>query len=510
LKSRILLPLFFLFSAVSLLSALGKKEQPERKSQNDEWILCVTDFDVSAVPAEKLTVASAITRSFVEKLKVIDHRVRVSPEYAYYEGQAWAKARAAAAKALSSKQNDRALLLYRGEPEWKYKQNVAKINTDIEKLKTDLENIEKEAPLINKEPVFNLTKGNLDLSFPQAPKEGTENKFCLGQKADAFIAGSIMDFHGRYSVSIKLYTVFTGSFTYEDSIIFSPDDFDSAVDEIAGRLILALSGSRTAALSVKAEPEETLVLINRSFAGRGETELLEYPPGKVTITASAPDYESLTVETELVSGELTEINLRLKPLDYGNVVIGERSAAGRVYQGALYVGESPYTLRLPLDLLDYIELETPNKDIGKAVFHGPDLPDSTYSLSVKTGKPQPGGRVDNARRWYYWAWGGTWVTGIAAWLSYQTYLSYDGIYQNNENEKDKGNPGINLGDKFINDYTKMSSARNIALIAMGVAIAHEIFHIGRYLYISNKGTTPIVKTSKSAQESKQESKNEIY
>jgi hypothetical protein len=469
--------IFLFFSLTARLLALGRVDGTEIRTHNDEWILCVTDFDVSSVPEEKLGIAGVITRKFVEKLNVISYRTRVSPEYAYYEGYAWSQARSSAARALSAKNDERSLLVYRGDPAWMYRQNLARIDAEIEKLKAELVNIEKQAPLINEQPSFKLTAANLDFSFPAAPAIGAENKFCLDQKADAFLAGSILDFHGRYFVSIKLFTVYAQVFVYEDSIVFSIEDLENALEEISRRLIIVLSGNESAAVAVKTEPEEAFVLINRTFANIGETAPLEYPPGKITITASAPDHESVTVETELSPGELTQVNIFLSPLVYGNIYIPGVSSGGSVYNGALYVGETPLTLRLPLNMLEYIELETPDNQKGTIVFHTPDRADTSFSLSFNTEFPSERGRVDRARRWYYWAWGGTWITGIAAWITYQTYVS--------------ANASIGYRGQTVTMYYVSTGA----LIAAGLAVAHEIYQIGRYVYIANKGS-PIVRTGR--------------
>jgi len=488
-KGILLLTIFFLLLSAELF-ARGKTEEPEKKPQNNEWILCVTDFDTSSLQKEKESIANVITRNLVENLKGINYRSRISPEHAYYEENAWTRQRSVAAKALATKMEERSLLLYKGEEGWKYKKNLSKIDIEIEKLKNAMEIAENEAPLINMEPEFSLTKGNLDFSFPPPPKEGDEYKFCQTQKADAFLAGTIMEFHGRYYLAVKLYNIFTKSFTNEDSIIFSPEDLDSALDEIIKKIMLTVSVNRPAAIIVKAEPKETLVLINKSFAGRGETEVTEYSPGKVTISASAENYNSMVMEADLLPGELTEIDIKLTPLTYGNVLINSTSPHASVYQGALYVGEAPLTLRLPLNKLEYIELVSSNVNKGAGAFFTPEQADTFNSLSLGTSKVPPHGRVDKARRMYYWAWGGTWVTGIAAWISYHSFLGYQNAVADA--------PVIEQG--FESNYMRMNYISAGAMIAVGAAVAYEIFHIGRYVNIANKGSTPILKTSKSKQE----------
>jgi hypothetical protein len=412
-EARCLLVLIFLVLTMPLF-AKGETDESEIKTQNDEWFLCITNFNSGSLPADKVNISDVVSREFTERLQSINYHTRISPEYAYYEEYAWARARTNAAKTLSTKIDERSRQIYMGEPDWKYRQNILRIDAEIKKLKEDLEEIDKNAPLINKEPVFKLTSGSIKLEFPAAPEKGRERRFCIDQKADAFLSGNITDYHGRYFLKLRLYTIYTQSFVWEDSAIFSYNDIGDAVDEITRKLIIVLSGNHPAAVAVKTEPETALVLINRSFAGRGGTSLTEYPPGKITVTASAPDHESIVLETELVSGKLTQINLKLNPIEYVNTdILG--NAQNNVYHGALYVGEAPLTLRLPVNNFEYIEMENTDEKKGSIVFKTQNSQEYEQSVSVKMSLPIKKGRVDKERRGYYWAWGSQWITGIAAW-----------------------------------------------------------------------------------------------
>jgi hypothetical protein len=476
--------LFLLFAAGGSLFSLGKKDEAEKTALNNEWILCVTGFDISSLPPDKRIIGEVITRSLVDTLKTVNYRLRISPEYAYYEGYAWFTERGAAAKALAAKQDERALLLYRGEPDWKYRQSLKTIDADIVKLREELEKKEKEIPLIAREPVFGVTAGNSEGTFPEAPKQGGEYSFCRNQKADAFLAGSISDFHGRYYVKLRLYAVYTRSFIYEDDIIFSSDDTQAAVDEIAGRLTAALAGSKPAAIAVHAEPAETLVLINRNFAGRGEVEAREYPPGKTNISLSAENYNPETIETELSPGELTELSVNLWPLEFADVIITVPGNTGAsVYRGALYAGEAPLTLRLPVNQLDYINVETPAGRTAAAVFNTPRTAADSNTFSFRTKIPPPSGqkRVDNARQWYYWAWGGTWISGIAAWISYGMFTTQNAALAQS------------YSLDFYNDTERIWYISIGSLVLVGAAVVHEIIQMARYLYIATEDATPIVK-----------------
>lgn len=476
------------------ITAGGKNEQEEIKKINDQWVLCITEFDVQAVPADKLGISTHISRKITENIKVINTHIRVSSEYYYYEGQAWAQSTSKAAQALSKKQDERSLLLFRGDSDWTYRQNLKKIDTEIEKLQEALEKIQSEAPLINSEPEFSITKANNEFNFPKPPKNGTEKKFCISQKADALLTGSVMDFHGRYYVTVKLYTLYTDSFVYEDEIIFSPEDLDGAVDSLTEKLIIALSSDSPAAIMVKAKPDNALILINKSFAGKGNTDITEHPPGKVIITASAQNHETMTIETELTGGELTEIDINLKPIDYGLAEISGISKKGSVYYGALFMGETPLQLSLPLNTFEFVELETSRREIGRVVFQGPSEPNETIYLSLKTRNPPEKGRVDRARRMYYWAWGGTWLSGITAWILYQSYITMETPFSSfNDGEQQI------FSNNYVNEYNKMYHLSMGAMLVAGAAIAYEIYHIGRYLYIANEGSTSLVKPQKKSQ-----------
>jgi len=481
LKSKILLSFLLLLTFNTLLYAGGRTEETEAQTQNDEWILCVTNFDLSTLPAEKMAIASVITRKVVERLGTISFRLRISEEYAYYEESAWNRSRSAAAKALAAKQEERSLLIFRGDSQWRYRQNLARLDAEIEKLVTALEEVDDNRPLINREPVFNLTRTNLDSSFPVPPRAGTESKFCADQRADAMLAGSVTDFHGRYVVSLKLYTIYTRSFVWEDSVIFSHDDLDSALDEITQKLMIALSGNNPATLTISAQPEETLVLINRSFTGRGESSSLEYPAGRVTITASAPEHESISFETDISPGEQIQITISLRPVDYIDIDIDGFPMSGSVYNGALYIGESPLTLRLPAGQMEYIELETVDSQKGTIVYRTPET--GNFSLSLRTEIPVEAGRVDRMRRLYYHAWGATWLSGIAAWIAYYSYLSSSNAV----------NSGASYNTQLAENNMTLYYVSLGTAIAVGTAAVFDIIQMIRYLYTANRGSTPIVR-----------------
>jgi len=225
------------------------------------------------------------------------------------------------------------------------------------------------------------------------------------------------------------------------------------------------------------------VLINQKFAGKGETPLTEYPPGKITVTASAPDHESLVLETELVSGKLTQINIKLNPINYVNTEITSKTQ-GHVYHGSLYVGESPFTLRLPANHLEFVEMQTDDGKRGSAVFKTGDSIEYNQAITIKMTMPNKKGAVDKERRDYYWAWGSQWITGVAAWLGYYSFRG-----TNKAVAMSGGSATQDLVDKNINNYNFTAGAA----IAFGVTSLYGIIRMIRYIYISGRDATPIEK-----------------
>lgn len=471
-----------------LLFSLGRKEE-EKPLINNEWVLCITDFDYSRLPPARRITGDVLVRNLVEKMLSVSYRFRISPEYAYYESYAWQKSMNAAASSISGKQNERALLLYRGEAGWRYRRNLKRADDEIAKLMENYAKIEAEKPLVNNEPEFVFSQANLSGTYPAVPKSGTEYRFCQNQKADAFLAGEIWEYHSRYYIRLRLYALYTNSYIYEDDIIFSLDDSGGAVEEIAARLTAVLSGSRPAAVMVTADPPESQVLINRNYAGRGTVEAREHPPGNIIIAVSAEGYAPMTVETELAAGELAEVQVNLSPLVYADLNISAAADVPvSVYQGALYVGEAPLTLRLPIESLGYVVAETKGGEEAKVVFIMPDMPDKSFDLTLKTKMPVPSEqrRVSRARSRAYWAWGGTWVAGIAAWVTNGIYTSQNAAMPHSSSEQ------------FYENTQLMYNISIGALIAFGAAAVYDLVMMSRYVYTAASGAAPIARQERAA------------
>jgi len=481
--------LFLLVFSAARLPASARQEEKEAAVSRDEWILCITNIDTSALSAQRRQAGDLILSALSARLNNINFRARVSPEYAYYEEVTWTRDKAAAAKALSDKQNERSAYIYRGEPDWRYKRNIAAIDAEIEKLRANLARIENDPPLINKEPLFKLASVNLNNIFPSAPSDGRERRFCSEQGIDAFLALSITEFHGRFLLDMRLYTIYTNSFSWRDSTLFSHNDMDEALDEIIQRLLIALTGNRSVTVAVRSLPRDALILINSSFAGRGGEITGVYPPGAFIIDASRAEYESLTYQTVVTEGQTLDINLVLNPVLYGFLEVSSEIPSS-IYQGALYLGETPLTLRLPLGSMEYIEMESADINKTAAVFQMPASGEAIQSLSFDTIRPLRTGNINNDRNFYYWIYGGTWITGIATWIVYNTYMSSNYAIFYNYSSSGTFNNNFNKYNQSMY-YATMGTA-----IAFGAVASYGVYRLVRYIITADRTAAVSVRTGR--------------
>jgi hypothetical protein len=461
----------------------GKTAGEEAVSHNGQWILAVTAFDVSSLDPSRRLIGDMISRSLVESLNAVDRHIRVSREYAYYEDYAWFGARAAAAKSLAAKRGERDTLLFRGEPDWKYRKSLEVIEGEIKKLEEDLKKKEAEMPLIVTEPLLQLIEDNNNGLFPEPPKKGEEYRFCQNRKTDAFLTGTVSEYYGRIYVTLRMYTVYARSYFYEDSILFSYDDTLRAMGELADRLVTLVSGVPPASIAVHAEPPEAAILIKESFAGRGEVPPREHPPGEVTVEVFADNYGSAAVPVELFAGELADVYINLRPLSRAALSVNVPGQDGSsVYQGALYLGQTPLVVDVFSNQFEYIRVETPGGEIGSAVFkRDVEFSGDAGSLELTTAFPPPEGSkpVETARKRLYGAYGRLWIALPLMFVTRGLSNAYqvNANYSQEESVKAKTYQYVSWG--FI--------------AVFGFTLTETFYRIYQYTRTSGKNTAPIVK-----------------
>jgi hypothetical protein len=383
-------------------------------------------------------LANSLTRA----LERVERRIRPSPEYAWYESVAWAQDRAEAEKRLAAKYDDRSRLIYAGYPRWRYRQDTRTMDKEIAALEEACREVEARRPVIVREPVFKLLANASGAEFPPPPERDRELEFCISRNVDAFLTGAVSEYYGRLYVTLRIYARYSRSWIFEESTIFSPEDINPMMEELASRLTETIQGSPPAALRVTADPAGAMLILQGRYAGRApspadpeiaeaaespeavespapeapsrtaafEADILTTAPGRAELTVQAEFHAPRTVELDLEAGTLTEISLSLTPLGRSFVTVrnAEDSAAAAVYRGALYLGQAPVTTELPAGSPGYFRMEGPDGAFATTV-----LPANTgagsYGLSLRLRSPLPEGRVERSRRQFYGAWGRFWI-----------------------------------------------------------------------------------------------------
>lgn len=414
---------------VCRLYAKGADEVPF-EPLNPEWTFAVTEFDVSALPPENQFIGQLARREILTVLKDIQTRRRTDEEYTYYEEVGWSKIKAEAAKNIADKQAQRGQLVYQGDAQWRYRRSLKTIDTELETLRESYEQAAAAPPPIAVNPTFILADAAETILKP--PAAGKESHFCRTHKLDGFLSANATLYHGRIYLTVKIYTLFDDAYSYENTALFSPDNYAPTLKNLSFGLSQTLSGAPSAVLAVKADPPSSSIFINGSLVGTGEVSDYVRPPGETHIAVMAEGHESVDMSVKLYEGEHVEAEISLPPFNFTplsfDVLVpkpkrkswhvthfAEQGAS--VYQGALFMGRAPLTIEIPDGQLSYFRFESdqvagddgilPRKTAGSIVVDARDdfLTIKTRALPLPNENP-----VEKARNRLYLSYGIFWLT----------------------------------------------------------------------------------------------------
>ncbi|GMO52308.1 MAG: hypothetical protein Ta2G_10250 [Termitinemataceae bacterium] len=476
--AKIIIYHIIFFVTGGVLHAKGAAQEVEYT--NKEWVLSVTEFDVSGLPPARQIVGSIITQNMVFNIKPADEKLRSIEEITYYRQAAESKNKTEVAKRISSKQAERDKLIFQGLQDMQYKSAIKKLDAEIAALRKDYEDREIAPPKIAIEPEFKITNNNLDHVFPKPPKPGMEYYFCNEQKADGFITGKITDFHNRYYVQLALWSLYARTYTYTDSVIFSIEDINDGITELSERLVDEITGFKSAGIRVRTIPDNAVIIIANTFAGHGEAQVLNFTPGEVKISVYADNYETLDSTIELNEDQLADVMIELQPTPTSNYTIdvngGEEAS---VYEGSGYKGKTPLTLTGPTDHYRDYYILTEDGKIAQTVFSITD-----QSLLLNPGLAPAEGRTNKARKRYYNALGRFWISLPFTILSLGLYNSY-------------------YTDAYrLGSYDVLSQANVFGYMTIGFGVVTAGFLIesfvklGMYIYEGNRETSPLTAKKK--------------
>jgi hypothetical protein len=469
----------------------GKAEEAAADPLSKEWTLCVTTFDVSALPLSRRIVGEVLSVNLVNYLNDISYRIRVSPEYPYYESTAHLKARQEAGKKIAQKRSQRDELLFKGSAEWRYRKDLKAIDAELVKLQEEYAEADAKIPLIEKKPDFRLTGENTRGTFPLPPLPGREYRFCIDQKADGLLTGQISEYHGRIYLVVRIYALYARSVVYEDRVLFSSEDINAAIPEVGSRLIMALEGTPRAIIAVTAKPENAIVSFDRAFAGRGRVEPVERAPGPVEVQIAAPDYAAATVTVDLFAEEFAELQINLSPLGSSLVLLDVPDHPGTaVYQRSLFIGRTPLELNLITNYPEHFSMETSDGYVGSAIIpSGEKQADAAFYFKVTP--PLAEGRVDKSRRQFYGAWGRFWFALPLAWMATGIANTVIDAYNRNPNP---------TREKYDEAQAYYQVRLGIGALALGFGLESLVRYI-YYVYTSTKGEPKAVKSQSRPAES---------
>jgi hypothetical protein len=451
---------------------------------NGTWTLCITEFDTSELPPARAVMGHMVMQYIVENMRTAETRLWTSEEAIYYNKAARLKAESTAAKKITAKQAERDKLIFEGASNRKYKQNLKKIDADLATLRSGLAKANASAPPLALSPAVKLVEKNLTNSFPAPPAKHHEYYFCSEQKADAFLSGKINEYFGRLYIEISLWSVYARRITYTDSIIFSPENIKEGTTELSYRLFDYISGFLPSWIKVRTNLPGAIIIVENNVSGNGETEIMNFTPGTVSVTAFAPDYNTFETKVELQEGELADVTVDLTPIpiDEFEVILKEDTSgisagSASLYDGALYAGHLPMTLHGHSGQQRNLNVETSDGKIAQTVFLVSKTP---IVFDPKT--PPSGDRVEVARKKFYSAYGRFWIALPLAVLGMGLNNTITSVY----NANPSANPDLGPQQKLIN-------ISSIGLTVLtGVFLAESFYRIGRYVWEANKESSPLI------------------
>jgi hypothetical protein len=250
---------------------------------------------------------------------------------------------------------------------------------------------------------------------------------------------------------------------------------------MTGRLVAAISGASPAAVSITADPADAVILVRESFAGQGSTGVREHAPGPLDVAVFAEGYEPAGASVDLAMGELIDMEFKLQPLPETSFDIDFPSHAGSpVYQGSLYMGQTPLTITAPLNQFEYIHAETPGGGESSVVFRAGQT-GSVVSLPnvIPQGRdPKP---LGTARQKFYGGWTAFWVALPLAFMVSGFAATYQNVYAY------AGNPEMGSA------YNTLNTVSTGLWIGFGVTAAYAIYRMARYGHTASRDAPRTVK-----------------
>jgi len=475
--------LISLFFSLQSLFSLGKSERATQGNvgEKSEAVVYICEVDVSQMPLEQQIAGGRIRSSLVQILNQTKERNRSSVETELYRARLWQEQKNSAAKALADARKNRDMLLFKGYSKQKYESELSKINASISDLEKKLALAMEEPPHIADKARLVPHKDTASGSFSPEPNRDDRKKFCQDRGIDLLITSSLRELFGRWVLSYSLYRAVDDRDLFSDTVAFAPEKLETILPTIASVLYQGLSGSATGAIKISAQPESAEIVVQENLVGRGSTSVLEGPPGTLSIDITNPGYYPLSFSMDRIPNTLSTASIFLSPLAVDAFEItSSQSDPVKVYIDGLYQGEAPLTVEIPRGLyaVQLVKGSGPREiqsiplvlQTQKGV-----LPVPEQYLQIQGVKT-----VEKARNRFYSAFGRFWIALPVAFLLQGVANTYINAVNYG------GSPDV------LDQATKLYYSAQGAWVLTGLFLSESLYRLGSYVYIANRGSSPVV------------------
>lgn len=479
---------------LSTLSALGSQEkvEVETKVEKETSVVYICAVDTSLLPPEQQIAGRRIVHSILQLVGQTPERTRTTVESALYRDRLWREQKQSAGKALADAWKERDSLIFKGYSKQKYESELQRVQESIRTLQEKQQYLANNPPLVASTATLMLHKDNQNGTFAAIPADGDKNRFCGERGIDLLINGSLKSFYNRWLFSYEVYRFVDDSILFSDSIAFSPEELDTIFNQVASSLYQVLSGSPTGAVKITTDPGLASIFVNNSFQGRGQTPVLEGPPGTLTVEITDSAFYPVEFSLEREAQSLSTATIVLEPIARSALqIIGPEGQQLRLYINGLYGGAAPLNLTLPNKV-------NQTKDSLKSLYSlqilAEDGSDSetqplpliisaqpgTITISEEMITPKPAHPVEKARKQFYGAFGRFWLALPVAFILNGVADTYSNSYTYSGNS-----------DLLSRATTSYYSAQG-AWVLSGLFLLESLYRLGSYVYIANTSSSQVI------------------
>ena len=499
-KSRYKPPIVFICIALIILMplsdlfALGSREtvELEPKVEKDTSVVYICAVDTSLLPQEQQIAGHRIVHSILQLVNQTPERTRTTMESALYRDSLWREQKQSTGKALADAWGERDSLLFKGYSRQKYESELQRVQKSIRTLQEKQQYLADNPPLVASTAKLVLHKDNQNGTFAAIPADGDKNRFCGERRVDLLLSSSLKSFYNRWLFSYEVYRSVDDLILFSDSIVFSPEELDTIFDQVASSLYQVLSGSPTGAAKITTDPVSASIFVNNSFQGRGQTPVLEGPPGTLTVEITDSAFYPVEFSLEREAQSLSTATIALEPIARSALqIIGPKDKQLRLYINGLYSGTTPLNITLPNRV-------NQTKDSLKSLYSlrilAEDGSDSetqplpliissqpgTITISEEMIVPKPAHPVEQARKQFYGAFGRFWLALPVAFILNGVADTYSDSYTHSENS-----------DLLSRARTSYYSAQGASVLS-GLFLLESLYRLGSYVYIANTSSSPVI------------------